>query len=110
MLCKKDENKTKKAYNQEIADAVKKVQEAKVSEVEGILKDLIENPITKTIPGETRIMRGKHYGSVNDLGRLSFIDMEVTPDPKRTDDSRIRQVDPRTLQYVIVNKVKYILK
>lgn len=107
---KKDVTKTKKVYNAEVNEAIEKVRNAKVSEVEPLLRDLVENPISKVIPGELRVMKGRHYGHIDDMGRLHFVDMEQVQDPKRSDDSRMRQVDPRTLQYVIVNNVKYSLK
>lgn len=107
---KKDVKKTKKVYDAEVKAAIEKVQNAKVSEVEGLLKSLIENPISQTIPGELRIMKGRHYGSIDELGRIQFVDMEQVKDPSKDYDTRLRQVDPRTIQYVIVNKVKYTLK
>ena len=56
-----------------IKQAIEKVQNAKVSEVEGLLRNLIENPVSKIIPGELRVMKGRHYGGMNDLGRIDFI-------------------------------------
>ena len=107
---KKDTEKTKKAYNAEVKEVIEKVQNAKVSEVEGLLKALIENPISKVIPGELRVMKGRHYGSIDDLGRVQFIDMEKVKDSDKDYDTRLRQVDPRTIQYIIVGGVKYSLK
>jgi hypothetical protein len=104
---KKDEDKGTRKYNAEVQAAIKKVQDAKVSEVEGLLKELIENPISRVIPGELRVMKGRHYGHMNDLGRINFVDMEL---PDNDPANRERQVDPRTIQYIIVNKVKYNLK
>lgn len=100
---KKDIDKTKKAYNAEVAAAIAKVQNAKVSEVDALLKDLIENPVSKTIPGEFRVMKGRHNGFMNGLGRIDFMDMEDTK-------GFMKQVDPRTIEYIIVNDVKYSLK
>ncbi len=106
----KGSEKTKKAFDAEKQAATLKLQNAKVSEIAGLVSDLIENPITKNIPGEERVMRGRHYGVKDDLGRVSFIDMEVTKDPTLTYDNRTKKVDPRTIQWIIVNKIKYILK
>ena len=112
---KKDKDKTKTAYNKEVKEAIEKVQNAKVSEVEGLLKDLIENPISKSIPGESRIMKGRHYGFQDELGRIHFIDMELPKEIKKTKegvsyDTRKREVDVRTIQYIIVGGIKYSLK
>lgn len=104
---KKDTNKTKKAYDAEKALAISKVRNAKVSEVEGLLNNLIDNPISKVIPGELRVMKGRHYGEIDELGRIKFTDMEL---PKTSTDSRLRQVDPRTILFLIINNIKYNLK
>lgn len=107
---KKDKKKGVRAYKKEVAEAVERVKNATVGTVESVVLDLIDNPITKVIPGELRVMRGRHYRSINDLGRVSFIDMEVTDPIKGDYDPRVKQVDPRTIQYLIVNDVKYTLK
>jgi hypothetical protein len=106
---KSDKEKSKTQFNKEKAEIIKRVSEAKVSEVEKLLNDLIENPILKIIPGELRVMKGRHNGNVDDLGRVHFIDMEVEKGDS-IHDSRIRQVDPRTIQYLILNDTKYTLK
>lgn len=108
---KKDTNKTKKAFEAEKSEKIEEIRNAKVSDVEKLLSDLIENPISKVIPGELRVMKGRHYGDVDDLGRVHFLDMEIDKDSERAaTDGRMRQVDPRTIQYIIVHKVKYSLK
>lgn len=104
---KKDTEKTKKAYNQEKQAKIDQITNAKVSDVPRLLNDLIENPITKVIPGELRVMKGRHYGAIDELGRVQFTDMEL---PLTDPSSRLRQVDPRTIQYLIVGGVKYNLK
>lgn len=104
---KKDTEKTKKAYTAEKQAKIDEITNAKVSDVPRLLNDLIENPITKTIPGELRVMKGRHYGLLDDLGRMQFVDMEL---PKTDASARLRQVDPRTIQFLVVNGVKYTLK
>ena len=106
---KKDTAKTKKAFEAEKAAAIKKVQEASLSTAATLLADLIDNPISKVIPGEMRCMKGRHYGNIDELGRVHFIDMEQAKGTS-DHDSRSRQVDPRTIQYIIVGGVKYSLK
>ena len=107
---KKDVEKTKKAYEAEKKAIIQKVVDAKVSDIPSLLNELIENPLSKVIPGELRVMKGRHYGNVDELGRIHFVDMELTSLVGKDYDSRIRQVDPRTIQYLIVNNVKYTLK
>jgi hypothetical protein len=106
---KQNKEKTKKAFEAEKLAKIKEIQEASLATAPKLLSDLIENPISKVIPGELRVMKGRHYGTIDDLGRVHFIDMEV----EKTDgahDPRMRQVDPRTIEYIIVFGKKYSLK
>lgn len=67
--------------------------------------------LSSVVVGEERTMIGRHYGSINEFGRMTFTDMEKTKDPTKPDyDSRISQVDPRTINWLIVKGVKYIVK
>lgn len=67
--------------------------------------------ISSVIVGKERTMVGRHYGSQNEFGRVSFIDMEITRDATKVDyDSRTRQVDPRTINWMIIRGVKYTTK
>lgn len=106
---KQDKPKSKKSYDSEVNAAISKIQSARVTEIEGLLKDLITNPILNYIPGELRVMKGRHYGEIDDLGRVAFIDMEEQ-NTNSNFDTRKKLVDPRTIQYIIVNNVKYSLK
>lgn len=100
---KQSTEKTKKVFETEKQNKIDEISNAKVADIPRLLSDLIENPITKTIPGELRIMKGRHYSQIDDLGRVKFTDMEVVS------GSQERQVDTRSLQYIIVNNTKYIL-
>ena len=107
---KQDKPKTKTAIKKEKVAMVEKFQNAKVSELAGLVDEFVANPITDVIPGELRVMKGRHYGKVDDLGRVSFVDMEQDRGSNPEYDARLRQVDPRTIQYVIVGSTKYELK
>lgn len=106
---KKDVPKTKTALKAEKEAMVTRFSNAKVSEIESLVQHFIDNPITSVIPGELRVMKGRHYGEIDDLGRIQFVDMELNKGTSGT-DARLRQVDTRSIQYLIVNKVKYTLK
>ena len=106
----KETEKTKKDFDAEKTAKINEIQNASLKNATALLSDLIENPITRAIPGKLRVMKGRHYGNVDDLGRIHFIDMEIKRDASKDYDTRSRQVDPRTIQYLIVNKVKYTLK
>lgn len=106
----KSSEKTKREFDIEKSAKIAEITNASLKTAATLLSDLIENPITKVIPGKERVIKGRHYGHVDDLGRVNFIDMEIKRDPTKDYDTRSRQVDPRTIQYLIVNKVKYTLK
>lgn len=60
--------------------------------------------------GELRKIRGRMVQVENGLGRSHVIDFDIDKDPSKDYDNRMRQVDHRTIQSLIVNKVKYIKK
>lgn len=62
------------------------------------------------IQGELRVMRGRHYNSYGAGGRIQFIDMDIEQDMSKDYDTRMRLVDPRTIEHLIVNGIKYTLK
>lgn len=62
------------------------------------------------IQGELRVMRGRHYNTYGPGGRVQFIDMDIEQDTSKDYDTRMRLVDPRTIEYLIVEGVKYVLK
>jgi hypothetical protein len=106
----KETPKAKKVYEEEIRVAADQVRNAKIGDVDKLLAKLLSNPISKNVPGSERVMRGRHYGTKDDFGRIHFIDMEITKDRALAYDNRSRQVDPRTIQYIIVGNTKYTLK
>lgn len=64
-----------------------------------------------SLKGEERTMVGRHYGSQDENGRVQFIDMNLgTADNSKDYDTRQRLVDPRTLNWVVVEGVKYEVK
>lgn len=83
-------------------------------DVNEILDDLVgetnKTKIKNLLKGEERTMIGRHFGEISDLGRVQFVDMEITKDTTKSYDNRLRQVDPRTLNWIIVKNTKYIVK
>lgn len=74
-------------------------------------KKRVSEIISSVITGKERTMVGRHYGSQNEFGRVNFIDMEIAKDTSKLDyDSRTRQVDPRTINWMIIKGVKYKTK
>lgn len=70
----------------------------------------IEELVGDHFVGEERTMIGRHYGNADDFGRTRFIDMEQDRDMSKVYDSRQRLVDPRTINWLIVDGTKYMRK
>lgn len=99
---KANKAKTKKAFNAEKQAKIDEIQLAPASKVADLLMDLMDNPILDYTPGDMRLIVGYHNGSIDERGRLSFVDVE--------DNNILKAVDPRTIEYVIVGNKKYIKK
>lgn len=101
-------NFNKKIDEKEVAEIILEARPATLVGAKKLAKDILR--------GEERTMIGRHYHSIDEMGRLQFIDMELpkeiktTKDGTCTYDTRLRKVDPRTINWVIVENVKYIVK
>ena len=69
----------------------------------------IKDATKSLLTGTERTMIGRHFGTYKSE-RIVFIDMELENDDSKDYDTRIRLVDPRTLNWIVVDGVKYILK
>lgn len=63
-----------------------------------------------SLKGEERVMKGRHYGNTDNNGRIQFIDMGLGTKQAGANDARQRLVDPRTLNWAIIDGVKYVVK
>lgn len=99
---KQDKPKGPKAIKIEIANWTKAAMESFIANGQSGLEAFAVNQVKDYIPGEMRLIVGYHEGKQNERGRLLFIDME--------EGATEKQVDPRTLEYIIVNNIKYIKK
>jgi len=70
----------------------------------------VDKIVPQVLSGEERTMIGRHYANVNDLGYVQFIDMEIPKDSDKDYDNRIRLVDSKRINWLIVNDTKYIRK
>lgn len=68
---------------------------------------LMQNPISKTIEGEDRILRGYKIQFESRDGRYNCVDMDIEKTEK---ESGVRPVNINTIKYLIYNGVKYIVK
>jgi len=81
-----------------------------VEAVTRLLDGVVERPrpralsklLKDTTAGEERTMIGRHYGTSDDFGRLQFTAMET--------GGGLRLIDPRTVEWAIIDNVKYELK
>lgn len=99
-------------FNKQIkeADVVKELLEAYQGSTIKTMESAIKGAVKKALNGEERTMRGRHNGHTDEFGRVHFIDMEVTKDTSKEYDIRHRLVDPRTINYLVLNGVKYVVK
>ena len=108
---KKAEKKLVKDFKAEVAQWTENVKQAFLDKGLSGLEQFATTPVSEFKLPETRVMKGRHYGHMNDLGRIDFVDMEQKKGvDAKGGDTRMRQVDPRTIQYLIVDNVKYELK
>lgn len=77
---------------------------------EADFKKKIDASVKSILSGKERTIIGRHYGSVNEFGRVNFVDMEVERDNSKDFDNRMRQVDPRSINWMIIKDVKYKIK
>lgn len=56
--------------------------------------------VNAILRGEERTMIGHHYGTLTEHGRLNFHEAS----------KGYRQIDPRTIEWVIVERVKYLVR
>lgn len=76
-----------------------------------VLEDAGSHPFTVCWvkkEGEERTLRGRYVSNAeHDLGYSWVEDLDLAPDVK---GGRLRQVDHRTIQWVVLDGVKYVLK
>lgn len=97
-------------FNKKIEDKdVNAGKKAIISLIEG--KTTVPNPVkfveatlSSITEGEERTIVGYHSGDYNEFGRLKFIDLQAGS------GFNIRQVDPRTINWLIIKNIKYEVK
>ena len=99
-------------FNKQVkeADVVKEIMTAYEGSTPKAVENAVKKAVKSALVGEARTMVGRHNGELNDLGRVSFIDMEETKDGSKDYDTRTRLVDPRGINWFIVKGIKYTVK
>ena len=77
---------------------------------EADFKKNVNTILKSALEGTERSMVGRHWGELNELGRVNFCDMEATKEVGKAHDSRQRQVDPRSINWMIIKGTKYVVK
>ena len=91
-------------------DVIKEIMEAYEGSTVKTMGEVIKKSIKKALIGEERTIKGRHSGELNEFGRIQFVDMEITKDFSKDYDNRLRQIDPRTINYIILKGIKYTVK
>lgn len=85
-------------------DVEKEIMDAYKNSTPTQLEAAVKKAVKSAISGVERTMVGRHSGSITEFGRLNFTDMDASG------GNRTRQVDPRTLNWMIIKGVKYVVK
>lgn len=111
---KADVNKTNKALEAEISSItdsfvkeIEKVKNAKKGVTEASIKfveDLVKNPILPYVEGEERVLRGYKIQFTSRDGKYNCVDMDIEG------DNNVRPVNINSIQWLIYNGIKYIVK
>lgn len=70
----------------------------------------VKSILSNVYEGEERTLVGYRISSDVVLGRSTVIDLNIVADPSKTYDVRLRQVDHRSINWLIYKNVKYIVK
>lgn len=73
-------------------------------------KSKVDSVLEQGFFGEERTIRGRHYHSFDEFSRLNFIDMDVVKEEGKSYDTRFRKVDLRTVEWAIIENIKYVVK
>tara|TARA_R110000772_G_scaffold249530_2_gene363851 strand:+ start:33724 stop:34155 length:432 start_codon:yes stop_codon:yes gene_type:complete len=95
------------------ADSFSKEEKVTMTSLAEKLSQAGNDPFTvvfKKKDGTERTMRGVISSTENILGRCRVIDLDKRRDETKDYDARLRQVDYRTIQSLVINGVKFVLK
>lgn len=88
-----------------VANIMSTYKDTPPAKIEASIKKIVKS----TLEGEEHTIVGRHNHTFDAGGRLQFVDMEVEPKTGAY-DPRQRLVDLRTLNWAIVDEVKYVVK
>jgi len=99
-------------FNKQVkeADVLASINDTYQNSTPAELQKKLKKVVKAALEGEERTMKGRHFGGTDGFGRIHFIDMDVEYDVAAKNDARMRLVDPRTIQWMILRGVKYTVK
>lgn len=100
------------SFNKQVkeVDVTKEIMNTYQNSTPSVFEKAVKAAVKKGLDGEERIITGYHTGNVNEFGRVNFVDMKLARDTTKNFDNRLRQVDPRTLNFVLLRGTKHIVK
>lgn len=100
------------SFNKQVdpASVVKEIEDVYQNTAPNKISGEIKKTVTRALVGEERILVGRFHGGQDEFGRINAVDMNIEKDKSKSYDNRLRKIDPRTLNWLIVNRVKYSLK
>jgi hypothetical protein len=109
---KKDESLSDKAYNQlvtlkaaeavEAIEATKTAKKGVANKAAQVIEEIIRNPISRTIPGLERVLRGYKVQFESEDGYYQMTEID------KDGIVQMRPVNLNTMQWAVVDGVKYI--
>ena len=101
----------KEAKNKQLQQAVTEILSTLTSSsktIEDVVKNIQENPVVSTLPGEERQLRGYKIQFSSTNGFYDVIDMDIAdPDKKGLN---IRKVNINEINWLVTDGVKYLVK
>jgi endo-alpha-1,4-polygalactosaminidase (GH114 family) len=100
------------SFNKQVkeVDVVKEIMDTYSDSTPKTMETAVKKAVKKALAGEERVLTGYHIGVQDEFGRISAIDMNIEKDRTKEYDTRLRLVDPRQLNFLILKGVKYIVK
>jgi len=92
------------------ADVIAEITEAYENSTPKEFATKLKKAVKTGLNGIERTLVGFHKGNSDEFGRISMLDLDIVKDISKSYDNRIRNVDPRTINFLIVKEVKYTVK
>lgn len=100
----KAEKEAQREYAVELIEKAKKSKKSMAEAYKVALEYIQENPISDTVKGEERILRGYKIQFESRDGRYNCIDIDIN------DENNIRPVNINTIKWLIYGGIKYVVE